>query len=112
MNEFELTVKDGQIVITAEVAGYLEQAQLLDKTIKELTAQRDAIVKPLKAAMDKNGITSFKSQYLNVSHTADSMTETVNIEKMKSDGVFEKYRMYIPKNGSYRVTYPKEKKNA
>ena len=113
MNEFELTVKDGEIVITAEVAGYLEQAQLLDKTIKELTDQRDAIVKPLKAAMDKNGITSFKSQYLNVSHTADSMTETVNIEKMKDDGIYERYVMFIPKNGSYRVTYPKkEKKNA
>lgn len=111
MSEFELTVKDGQIVVTEEVANALAQAQILDKTIKELTAQRDAIVKPLKAAMDKNGITSFKSDYLSVSHTAGSMTETVNIEKMKSDGIFEKYRMYIPKNGSYRVTFKKEKSN-
>lgn len=112
MTEFELTVKDGQIVVTEEVANALARAQILDKTIKELTAQRDAIVKPLKAAMDKNGITSFKSQYLNVSHTAGSMTETVNVEKMKDDGIYERYVMFIPKNSSYRVTYPKEKKNA
>lgn len=111
MSEFELIVKDGQIVVTEEVANALARAQILDKTIKELTAQRDAIVKPLKAAMGKNGITSFKSDYLSVSHTAGSMTETVNIEKMKSDGIFEKYRMYIPKNGSYRVTFKKEKSN-
>ena len=112
MNEFEITVKDGQIVITDEVASLLEQAQILDRTIKELTAKRDAIVKPLKSAMDNNGIESFKSKYLTVSHTADSMTETVNIERMKSDGIFTKYRMFIPKKGSYRVNFKKEKDNA
>lgn len=111
MNEFEIAVKDGEIVITAGVANLLEQAQLLNKTIKDLTAKRDAITEALKWAMSDNGIESFKSQYVNVSHVKASMTETVNVEKLKMDGLYEKYRMYIPKNGSYRVTFKKEKDN-
>ncbi len=111
MSEYEIIVKDGQIVVTEEIANLLKQAQALDRTIKELTDKRDAIVKPLKSAMNKNGITSFKSDYLSVSRTADSMTETVNEERMKADGVFEKYRMFIPKKGSYRVNFKKEKNN-
>lgn len=110
-NDYEVTVKDGKIVVTEEIASLLERALMLDRTIKDLTDKRDAIVKPLKAAMSKNGITSFKSSYLNVSRTSDSVTETVNVERMKEDGIYERYVMFIPKSGSMRVTYPKEKKN-
>lgn len=112
MSEFELTVKDGKIVITEEVANLLKQARMLDKTIKELKEQKDAIVNTLKDVMGKNHIESFKSDYLNVSYSAGGVTETVNTERMKDDGIYERYVMYMPKAASYRVTFPKEKKNA
>jgi len=111
MSEYEITVKDGQIVVTDEVLGILEQARALDRTIKELKAKKDAIEKSLKAAMTKNNIDSFKCDVMTVSKTKDYMKATINEERMKSDGIYEKYLMYLPTSGSMRITYRKEKNN-
>lgn len=109
MAEFELTVTDGQIVVTEEVANLLKTARMLDATIKSLSKDRDAIIKTMKDVMDKNGIDSFKSDIVNINRTATTMKEEVNIDKLKKDGLYEKYCYHVPSGGTLRVTYPKEK---
>ena len=108
--KYEVLVEDGHLVITDEVADLLKRARMLNATIKSLEDERDEIINTLKDAMDKNGIDSFKSGIVNVSRIATTMKEAVNVDKLKKDGLYEKYIYHVPSGGSLRVTYPKEKK--
>lgn len=111
MSEFEVIVHDGQIVITEEVASLLKRAKMLDVTIKELTTKRDAIIDSLKSAMNKNHIDSFKTGIVNISRTEAKTKEEINVEKMKADGIYDKYVYTVPTGGYLKATYPKEKNN-
>ena len=108
--KYEVMVEDGHLVITDEVADLLRRARMLDATIKSLEDERDGIINTLKDAMNKNGIDSFKSGIVNVSRTATTMKEQVNVDKLKKDGLYEKYCYHVPSGGTLRVSYPKEKK--
>lgn len=110
-DKYEVNITNGQIVLPSEVIELFNQVRTIDEAIKELKAQKDAIEKPLKAAMQKNGVDKFTCTYMTATTIKDSMTETVNTEKMKADGVYEKYKMYVPKSGYVRITYKKEKNN-
>lgn len=107
--KYEVMVEDGHLVITDEVADLLRRARMLNATIKSLEGERDEIIKTLKDAMNKNGIDSFKSGIVNVSRTATTMKEEINVDKLKKDGLYDKYVYHVPSGGSLRVTYPKEK---
>jgi hypothetical protein len=109
--KYEVMVEDGHLVITDEVADLLKRARMLDTTIKELTDKRDSIIKTMKDAMNKNGIDKFESPMVNISRTAYSMKEEVNVDKLKKDGLYDQYVYHVPSGGSLRVSYPKEKKN-
>ena len=106
---YEVTVKDGQIELPQEVVELFDQVRSIDSTIKALKEQKDAIEKPLKAAMQKYGIDSFKCDYMTATRVKKSFTETVNIERMKDDGIYEKYRMQMPKAGYVSIRYKKVK---
>lgn len=103
-------VEDGHLVITDEVADLLRRARMLDATIKSLTEEKDGIINTMKKVMDKNGIDSFESDILNINRTAYTTQTKVNVDKLKKDGLFEKYCYHVPSGGTLRVTYPKEKK--
>lgn len=107
--KYEVMVEDGHLVITDEVAELLKRARMLDATIKSLSKDRDAIIKTMKDAMDKNGIDSFKSDIVNINRTKTTMKEEINVDKLKKDGLYDKYVYHVPSGGSLRVTYPKEK---
>lgn len=106
--KLDLTVKDGQIVMTEEVAGLIKAAKAMDETIKDLTKRRDAITKAIKNAMDKNKITVFESADIRIARTSDSTKEEINVEKLKKDGLYSKYVYNVPQKGSLRVTFHKE----
>ena len=61
--------------------------------------------------MLKGDVKSYKGAALSATKIEDTMTETVNTERMKADGVYETYKMLVPKNGYVRITYKKEKDN-
>lgn len=107
--KYEVMVEDGHLVITDEVAELLRRARMLDATIKSLTKDRDAIIKTMKDVMDRNKIDSFESDIININRTAYSTQTKVNVDKLKKDGLYEKYCFHVPSGGTLRVTYPKEK---
>lgn len=111
-NKYEVTVENGEIKLPEEVVNLFDQVRTIDATIKALKEQKDAIEKPLKAAMEKYGVDSFKCDYMTATRVKGSYTETVNTERMKDDGIYEKYKMLMPKAGYVSIRYKKEKKNA
>ena len=108
-DKYELSVSNGEIEVPQEVLKLFEEARRIDAEIKALKAQKDAIEKPLKQAMQKHGVDSFKCEYMTASRVSMSFTETVNTERMKEDGIYEKYMMLIPKAEHVRIAYKKEK---
>lgn len=111
MAEYDIAINNGEITLTAEAIELFNQVHTIDATIKALKERKEAIEKPLKAAMQKNGIEKFECKYMTASNVMGSMSETVNVERMKKDGIYDKYKMYVPKSGYVRITYKKEKDN-
>lgn len=111
MAEYDITINNGEITLTAEAIELFDQVRTIDATIKALKERKDAIEKPLKAAMQKNGVEKFSCSYMTATTVKDTTTETVNVERMKKDGIYDKYVMYVPKSGYVRINYKKEKDN-
>jgi len=109
--KYEVTVIDGQIELPQEVVELFGAVRNIDATIKELKEQKDTIEKPLKAAMKKYGVDKFSCEYMTATTVKDTMVETVNVEMMKGDGIYDKYKMLMPKAGYVRINYKKEKDN-
>lgn len=110
-DRYEVTINDGAIELPAEVVALFDQVRTIDATIKTLKEQKDSIEKPLKAAMQKYGIDKFTCEYMTASRVKETMTEAVDTEKMKKDGIYEKYMFRVPKAGYVRISYKKEKSN-
>ena len=106
-DKYEVSVNNGEIVLPQEVIDLFSQVRAIDATIKELKAQKDEIEKPLKAAMQKHGIESFKCQYMTATNVKGGFTESVNTDLMKKDGIYEKYAVMVPKSGYIRISYKK-----
>lgn len=110
-DKYEVIVNDGEIILPQEVIDLFDQVRTIDATIKMLKEQKDEIEKPLKMAMAKNGVNSFKCQYMTATKVKDGFTESINTELMKKDGVYDKYAVKVPKSGYIRITYKKESDN-
>lgn len=108
--KYEVMVEDGHLVITDDVALLLSRARMLDATIKSLSKERDSIIEAMKDAMNKNGIDKFESDFMRINRSKTTMKDAVNVEKMKADGIYDKYVYHVPSGGSLTATFPKEKK--
>ena len=109
--KYEITTNNGELVVNETVLALFDKARTLKATIDTLKKELDAIEKPLKSAMLKGDVKAYKGDILSATKVDDTMTETVNVERMKADGIYEQYKMLVPKNGYVRITYKKEKDN-
>lgn len=110
-DKYEVSVNNGEIVLPQEVIDLFDQVRTIDLTIKMLKEQKDEIEKPLKAAMKKHGVEKFTCKYMTATTVKETTTESVNTEMMKKDGIYEKYRVLVPKSGYVKITYRKDKKD-
>jgi len=111
-DKYTVTVNNGEIILPQEVIDLFDQVRTIDATIKALKEQKDEIEKPLKAAMKKYGVDKFTCEYMTATTVKDTVTESVNTDMMKKDGIYDKYRVLVPKSGYIRINYKKEKNNA
>jgi regulator of replication initiation timing len=109
--KYEITTNNGELVVNETVLALFDRARTLKATIDELKKQLDEIEKPLKKAMAKGKVKKYEGESLTAVSIDNSFTETVNTERMKADGIYEKYKMLVPKSGSVRIYYAKEKNN-
>ncbi len=112
MDKYTVTVVNGEILLPPEVIDLFDQVRNIDLAIKALKEQKEEIEKPLKAAMKKHGVEKFSCEYMTATTIKDTVTETVNTDMMKKDGVYDKYKVLVPKSGYIRINYKKEKNNA
>lgn len=106
-DKYEVTVNNGEIILPQEVIDLFNQVRAIDATIKDLKAQKDEIEKPLKEAMKKHGVDKFTCEYMTATTVASSFTESVNVDMMKKDGIYDKYKVMVPKSGYIRISYKK-----
>jgi predicted phage-related endonuclease len=109
--KYKVSVRKGQIQLGEKAMEAFATISAIDATIKELKAQKEAIEKPLKEAMKKHNVDRFECDLFTATRVAETTTETVNVLKMKDDGIYDKYKMEVPKAGYVRLTYKKGKKN-
>lgn len=110
-DKYTVTVTNGEITLPQDVVELFDQVRTIDETIKALKDQKDAIEKPLKAAMKKYGVEKFTCEYMTATTVKDTTIESVDVETMKKDGIYDKYKVLVPKSGYVRINYRKEKKN-
>lgn len=110
-DRYEVSVRDGQIELPQEVVELFNQVRTIDSTIKALKEQKDAIEKPLKAAMQKYKVSKFQCDYMTAYTVAPTVELKVNVDKLRADGLFEKYSYPSPKAGYVAIKYKKEKDN-
>lgn len=109
--KYKVSVRKGQIQLNEKAMEAFATISAIDATIKELKAQKEAIEKPLKEAMKKHNVDKFECDLFTATRVADTTTESVNTLRMKEDGIYDKYKIDIPKAGYVRLTYKKVKNN-
>lgn len=109
MDNYEVLVVGDEIILPAQVEELFGTVSELSAEIKALEAKKKAIEEPLKKAMKKYGIDKFKCKYMTASTVKGSTYVSYDAEKMKADGVYEKYAMVLPKDSYVKITYKKAK---
>lgn len=108
MNDIE--VKDGELIVTGAALQALHKATMLKQTIEALKKELDEIEKPFKKTMMKSDVKKYSNDFLTASKVEPTYKETVNTDAMKADGIYDKYKLLVPKAGYVRMSYRKEKK--
>lgn len=111
-DKYEVIINDrGEIELPEEIIKAFDAVRTISQTIKELEAQKKAIEEPLKKAMLKHGVEKFKCPYMSASTVKGSAYDAINTEKMKADGVYDKYAIHMTKADYVTIRYKKDEKN-
>lgn len=99
--EYKVIETHGEaIVIPEDVINKIKVFKDIEKAYKETEKQLKA---ELKRAMEEAGIKSFKTEGLTITYIPETTTTAFNSMAMKKDGVYEKYRMEVPKDSYVRI---------
>lgn len=95
MNEFEekygISVSEGTLVLAEKAEKAIERAARLKTMIKSFQEELDSIESPLKGVMFKHNVKSFENDKVKLTMRNGSVRDVIDKEKMKADGVYEKY---------------------
>lgn len=106
---FEMTVVNGELKANERALTLFEEARELKRIINDAKARLDEIEKPLKKAVIGNKA-KYSGDILSATYVKASTVEQVNIEKMKQDGIYDKYKVLVPRDEYAKVTYKGIKK--
>lgn len=109
MAKYEVLVNDAGIVLPPEVEQLFNTARTIDETVKELQKQKKEIEEPLKNAMLKYGVDKFQCDYMSASTVIGANYDIINTDKMKEDGIYEKYAIHAKKSDYVTIRYRKAK---
>lgn len=109
MDKYEVIVNESGIVLPEEVEKLFNEARTIDETVKDLNKKKKAIEEPLKKAMIKHGIDKFKCQYMSATTTIGAEYDIIDTDKMKADGIYEKYAIRAKKTDYVTIRYKRER---
>lgn len=99
----ELVVKEleDKGIITSDYLDKLEQLAYLKEQIETHDFQCREVIKEV---FKKYGVKSCKSDYITISYVDEHMQKRVDNERLKADGLYDKYIKFVPVKESIRVS--------
>ena len=104
----ELTVKEGEMVISETAVQYLAYANRLQEQIDLAKSELEEIKEAFKQAMAENCVKQFKNDIVTISYVGSSVKKTVDTAKMKEDGIYDKYTKETVSKPSVRFAFVKK----
>lgn len=109
---------------TGEIEEVLEQNELVEQKLFEVGAidketfefldtflyykdRYETFRYNLEKAMKDNGIKSWKNDYFTATVKEESIQKRVDTERLKEDGLYEKYLKLVPVKGSLEIKFKK-----
>lgn len=88
---FDITVRDGEVIIGQEAVAMLAEARELDLIQKRIAVQMDALKEALKQAMEENGIKSYENDDVKIVYKDSFVRSSVDTKRLKEDGLYDLY---------------------
>ena len=82
----------------------LKVIEMLEYYQDQLDTYKYQLKEPIIKLFKDNGIKTFKNDYLTISYVGESMQKRVDNERLKQDGLYEKYLKLVPVKESIRIT--------
>lgn len=89
--EYDITVKDGQILLGEKAMAMLAQAREIDLLQKKAKVQMDAFKEALHKAMEDNGLKKLDNDILTATYIGAQTRQVVDTNKLKAEGLYELY---------------------
>ena len=81
----------------------LEAVEMLETYEQKLNMYKQQLKEPLMNIFKENGIKTFKNDYLTISYVPETMQKRVDNQRLKDDGIYEKYLKLVPVKESIRI---------
>ena len=82
----------------------LEVVEMLETYEQKLNMMKAQLKEPIIKLFKENGIKTFKSDYLTISYVEPTLQKRVDNQRLKDDGLYEKYLKLIPVSEQIRIT--------
>lgn len=98
---YELVAKEMNALITDDFVEKLEQLDYLEEQIKLFKKENKDKIKEI---FKKYNIKTFKNDYVSITYVQEGMKKQLDMERLKADGVYDKYLMLKPYDEQIRIT--------
>lgn len=96
----ELVAKEINPLITDEFIEQLEQIEYLEQQIDMFKSKHKEQIKEI---FKKYNIKSFKNDYITITYVGEGMSQRVDTQRLKDDGLYDKYSKFTPVKEQIRV---------
>lgn len=101
----EISVVNGEIAISDRAMAELKKLQEFQVTIQEMKETENELKEMLLEAMEKNGIKSFKNDFIEITYMAPTLRTSVDTAALKSQGLYEMFSKVTPVGAQVRIKY-------
>lgn len=96
----DLVAKEMNALITDDFIEKLVQVEYLQQQIEMFKTEHREQIKDI---FKKYGIKSFKNDYISITYVAEGIQKRVDNERLKQEGLYDKYLKVVPTKESIRV---------
>ena len=98
---YDLVAKEMSALITDD---FIEKLEMLEALEQQVEMYKTEHKEKIKEVFKKYGIKSFKNDYITITYVEATMQKRVDNQRLKDDGIYEKYLKLVPVKESIRIT--------
>lgn len=106
----ELIKYEGNEVVLA--AEFLEEWKAFQTTKKEMEKKEKDVKESLKKFMEENGVMTIKNDYFTASYIPETVSETVDTDKLIASGLFDDFKKTSKRASSLRMKWKQHGKDS